>query len=136
MKQFEVSPLDQHYVEESLVDTTNLAAAANYYPASTGALVGAYKDFSFTGKIIEGGADTITILVQGMNDEDTAAGDWITLYGYRDDANTTAASVAVVGATQTFSWSFNNFNYKYYRIVVTPTSADNTAIVKLRKKAL
>jgi len=136
MKQFEVSPLDQHYVEESLVDTTNLAAAAAYYPASTGALVGAYKDFSFTGKFIEGVGETITMLVQGMNDEDTASGDWITVYGYRDDANTTVASVVATNATVTYSWSFNNFNFKYYRIVVTPDSATNTAIVKLRKKAL
>lgn len=136
MKQFEVSPLDQHYVEESLVDTTNLAAAAAYYPASTGALVGAYKDFSFTGKFIEGAGETITMLVQGMNDEDTASGDWITVYGYRDDANSTVASVVATNATVTYSWSFNNFNYKYYRIVVTPDSATNTAIVKLRKKAL
>lgn len=135
-KSAEVSPLDQHYIEESLVDTTNVAAAAQYYPASTGALVGNHKDFSFTGKFIEGAGETITMLVQGMNDEDTASGDWITLYGYRDDLNSTTASVVATNQTTTYSWSFNDFNYKYYRVVVTPDSATNTAIVKLRKKAL
>jgi len=135
-KSSEISPLDQHYIEESLVDTTNLTASAKYYPASTGALVGPHKDFSFTGKFIEGAAETITMLVQGMNDEDTAAGDWITLYGYRDDLNSTVASVVATNQTTTFSWSFNDFNYKYYRVVVTPDSATNTAIVKLRKKSL
>jgi len=136
-KVYEVAPLNSQYVEQSLVDTTNITAVAHYYPgdpATTGALVAAYKDFSFTGQLID--AAGITMVVQATNDEAPGASDWITVYGYRDDTNATVNSVGGAGTT-TFSWSFNEFNYKYFRVVVTPvTGGTNTVIIKMRKKAL
>jgi hypothetical protein len=46
----EIDPLDTHYMNESLVDTTNVTAATHYYPGSTGATMDGYADLSLSGK--------------------------------------------------------------------------------------
>lgn len=51
IKVFNVAPLNSSYVNAFIdVDTTNVAAAATYYPASTGISMDGYKSFSLTGK--------------------------------------------------------------------------------------
>ena len=134
-KKYEISPLDTHNVSTSLLDTTNLAAATNYYPATTGTSMDGYKDLSLSGKFIDGDG-TFTMTVEAMNDEDTTNGDWIQVYGYDDKNNVTANSWTVTNGTLTYAISFNEMNYKYYRIKVVNDGATNTAILKTRRKAL
>ncbi len=132
------SPDRASYVQDSLVDTTNIAAATNYYPSSTGMSMDGYKDMSLTGKIIEGDAVTDTIEVQATDDEDTTNADWITIYGYRLDTNALANSITTGGAagTYTFAWEFANLNYSYYRVKLVTADATNTVIIKMRRKSL
>ena len=140
---FEVSPLNLQVLEESLVDTTNHAVSAGIqYPSADGLVMMGYKDFSITGKFICGADNTITLTIQGTNDEDAtpASRDWITLYAYRTDTNTVVNSIAnPVSTTTTFAWDFDNCNYRYIRInlVITNVGAlSNTIILKIRRKAL
>lgn len=137
-KIFEVSPISQQFVSESLVDTTNLAADTNYYPSATGATMDGYQDISLTGKFIDGDG-TVTLTIEAMNDEDTTSGDWIdvTKAWYDAENNTTGnASYTVTNGTLTFALDADNFNYRYYRVVVVNNGATNTVIVKSRRKAL
>jgi len=120
-----------------LVDTTNVTAATHYYPSATGESMDGYDDMSLTGKLIDADG-TLTLTVEGTNDEDTATADWIdvTKGGYRTDDNSVGnASITVTNGTETFAIDFDNFNYKYYRVKVVADGATNTVIVKGRKKA-
>jgi len=139
-KVFEVSPVNQQFVSESLVDTTNVSTDS--YPSTTGATMDGYSDLSLTGQMIEAGGESLTLTVEATNDEDTAAGIWIdvTPAGYRADDNTTgnASIIANAGSgTVNFALDFDNFNYRYYRVTVTATdSANNTLSLKARRKAI
>mgnify|MGYP001152442288 CR=1 FL=1 len=131
----EVNPITTHVVDESLVDTTNIAATT-YYPSSSGAAMYGYKDLSLTGKLVDADG-TLVLTVEATNDEDTAAGDWhdVTRGGYRPDDNTTGnASITVINGTETYAIDFDNLNYRYYRVKVTQTGATNTVIIKARRK--
>ena len=140
---FEVAPLNLQVLEESLVDVVNHAATAGIsYPSDDGLVMMGYKDLSLTGEFICGADNTVTLTVEGTNDEDPvpANRNWIVLYSYRTDTNTVVNSVACgAGATATFAWDFDETNYKYARIrlvVVNGGVLSNTVIVKIRRKAL
>jgi hypothetical protein len=131
----EQSPLDQQYVNESLVDTTNVAATTHYYPSSSGDTMDGYKDMSLTGKLIDADG-TLTLSLECMNDEDTAAGDWNSVYFYDDVANANVLTQTVTNGTITFAVSANNNNFRRFRWGVTASGATNTVILKQRRKAL
>jgi hypothetical protein len=140
---FEVSPLNLQVLEESLLDTTNHAVSAGIsYPSDDGLVMMGYRDFSITGKFICGADNTVTLTIEGTNDEDAtpANRDWIVLYAYRTDTNTVINSIAcAASSTATFGWDFDNLNYRYVRarLVITNTGAlSNTIILKIRRKAL
>lgn len=128
----EQSPLNEQYVEASIVDTTNVATGT-YYPAATGLAFGAYKNLSITGKLIDGAGETTTLTWEVSNDEDTAAADWVGVYGYDAVTDTTINSVAATDATTLFAIDFDNFNYRNIRFKITATAATNTVIVKIRR---
>ena len=130
----EVDPLSEQYVNESLVDTTNVSAVTHYYPSSTGGTMDGYKDQSMTGKFIDADG-TLTLTLQVTNDEDTS-GDWNGAYFYDDELNATVNSKTVTNGTELFSLSMNNNNFRRYRWVVVASGATNTVILKERKKAL
>lgn len=134
-KTSEQSPLSQGYVADSLLDTTNIAAATNYYPASTGMSMDGYKDMSLSGKFIDADG-TMTLTVEAMNDEDTTNGDWVQVYGYDSKNNTTVNSLSVTNSTLTYTWDFDNFNYSYFRVKMVNDGATNTGIIKMRRKGL
>ena len=131
----ESDPLSTQYLNESLVDTTNVAATTHYYPGSTGASMDGYADLSLTGKFIDADG-TLTLTLQVTNDEDTTSGDWNGAYFYDDELNATVNSKTVTNGTELFSLSCNNNNFRYYRWVVVASGATNTVILKGRKKAL
>ena len=140
---FEVAPLNLQVLEESLVDVANHAATAGVsYPSDDGLVMMGYKDLSLTGKFICGADNTISMTVEGTNDEDAtpANRDWIVLYAYRTDTNTVVNAVACgASATATYAWDFDECNYRYVRIrlvIVNGGVLSNTVIIKIRRKAL
>lgn len=148
----EANPLNSQYVEEAAVDTTNVAAAATYYPSSLGMAMAGYKNFSITGKYIDGDAVATTLSVQGTNDSDTTNADWVNVQGQvQGITGTVTGTVAGVAGTaivpgsvatqlstalaqtMTFAWDFDNCNFRYIRILLTPGDATNTAIIYMRR---
>lgn len=73
----EIDPVDEHYIEEELIDTTNVAAATNYYPSSTGKALGNFKNMALH-FVTSGG---VTMTVEAKIDDST---DWadVTPAGY------------------------------------------------------
>lgn len=124
---------------DDLADETNLAIGTAYYPSSDGLSNDWFNGYTFTGKMIDADA-RITLKLQGTNDEDLTAADWIDLYFYRRDTNATVNQVQNPAGpgfgTVTFACEIVDCNYKYLRWEVTTASADNTVIIKGRRKAL
>lgn len=137
-KSTEQSPLSAKYVADSIIDTTNVAAATNYYPSSTGMSMDGYKNMSITGKIIEGDAVTDTIEIQATNDEDTTGASWITVYFYdvKNNIMNNIITTGGVAGTYTFAIDLSDFNFSYFRVKGVTADATNTWEIKMRRTAL
>jgi len=131
----EANPISTHYLNQSLVDTTNVSAATHYYPSATGGSMDGYKDMSLTGKFIDADG-TLTLTLEVTNDEDRLFTDTASVYFYDDELNATVATKTVTNGTELFELSVNNCNFRYYRWVVVASGATNTVILKNRLKAL
>lgn len=145
----EINPITSQVIEESLVDTTNVAASQQYYPSALGMAMMGYKDFSITGKYIDGDSTVSVIMVQATNDEDATNADWVAIQGQIQGitgAVTGTSGTLAVGLfttnitsstaqTVTFAWEFDNLNYRFVRVGLLPGDATNTAIIKARRKA-
>lgn len=138
-KTINLTPESSKYVQDSLVDTTNVAAATNYYPSSTGMSMDGYKDFSLSGKFIDADG-TMTLSIEATNDEDTTNADWIdiSLLGIdsKTGINVITSAMTVTNGTLTFGIEYNNLNYSNIRVKMVNNGATNTAIIKARRKAL
>jgi hypothetical protein len=113
----ERDPIDEHYVEEELVDTTNVGTGTNYYPSSTGRALGSYNNVSIHA-VTSGG---VTATIEAKIDDST---DWvdITPAGYRLDDNTTGNASFV---DQTFMLDFDNLHVRHVRIKSVTSDATN-----------
>lgn len=136
-KVIDQSPDRANYVQDSLLDTTNVAAATGYYPSATGMSMDGFKDLSISGYIIQGDAVTDTIEVQVTNDEDpTDTTAWITTYAYspKTDTNINIVTTGGVAGTYQFLLDFDNLNYTYFRIKLVTGDSTNTINIKSRRK--
>lgn len=132
----EISPLDEHYLPQSLVDTTNLAVATHYFPGATGGLVGAYNSIiTWTGKLTDAD-ETLTLTLEVTNDEDTAAADWKAIQFTDKNTGSLVSSITITNGTATFAISAEKMTFSYYRIVVVAGGATNTVIVKEKRASL
>jgi hypothetical protein len=145
LKTSEGDPISQHLLNQTPnVDTTNETATTHYYPSATGQTQDGYSDFSATIKVIDGDG-TVTITLEGTNDEDTTSGDWhdITTALGCDASNNPAyrnttgnLSYTVTNGTMTLALSAPRLNYASVRWVAVFSGATNTSILKGRVKAL
>lgn len=124
----ETDPLDQHFVEEELVDTTNTTAATTYYPSSTGFSMSNYNNLSIHG-VTSGG---VTFTLEAKIDDST---DWvdITPAGYRLDDNTTGNASLV---DQTFIMDFDDLHVRNVRIVSITSDNTNAEQYHIKRTAL
>jgi len=83
----ETDPIDEHYVEEELEDTTNVAGGTLYYPSTTGRAMGNFNNMSMH-YVTSGG---VTTTIEAKIDDST---DWvdITPAGFELATNATGAA--------------------------------------------
>lgn len=134
-KTIDQSPDRSSYVQDSILDATNITAATNYYPSSTGMSMDGFKDMSITGKFIDADG-TMTMTVEASNDEDSATADWVQIYGFDTKNNAIVNSWTITNGTLTFAIDFDNLNYSLFRIVMINNGSTNTGIIKMRRKSL
>lgn len=124
------------YVPDSPLDTTNIAAATNYYPSATGMSMDGYKDLSLSGKLIDADG-TMTMSIEVTNDEDTTNADWIdaslSCIDVKTGINVIAAALTLTNATLTFGLLLKNLNFSNFRIKMVNDGATNTGIIKIRR---
>jgi len=115
----EIDPISEHYAEEELIDTTNVAAATNYYPSSDGKVLGAFNIVSIQG-IISGG---VTATIEATWD-DAASPDWvdITPAGYDLLTNVTGGASFI---DTNFALDFDQLNAKKVRIKSVTSDGTN-----------
>ena len=133
LKTIDQSPDRNAYVQDSIVDTVNVAAstlvAPTYYPSVTGMAMDGYRHLSFTGKYI----DTVagTIFIDATNDEDTTLGDWIQ-QSFKDTASDTTVN-SYTTTNGVLSIKLDNFNFSNFRVRMITGSSSNTVIIKARR---
>lgn len=126
------NPTPAYFTQWEWWDGTNLAATTNYYPSALWFSMDNYKHLSISWKMID--ADwTMTLTVEGTNDEDQTNADWIQIYWYDDQNKSVSNSWTITNSTLTFAISFNNCNYQYMRVKMVNNWATNTFILKLRQ---
>ena len=135
LKGIEQAPLSSQYVLDSLLDTTNVTAATNYYPSATGMAMDGFRDMSLTGQLIDSDSTT-TMTLEVTNDEDATNANWQQIYGYDSIGNVNINSVICASTTKNFAWNFDNFNFSLFRVKIVNGDNTNTMIVKCRRKAL
>lgn len=112
----EIDPVDEHYGEEELIDTTDIAAATNYYPSSTGKAMGNFNNMML--HLV--GSGGVTVTVEAKIDDST---DWadVTLGANNLITNTHAASyVDTSGMLQ-----FKDLWVRNVRVKVVTSDATN-----------
>jgi len=135
----ESDPLSSQYVDNAInVDTTNVGAGPTYYPSVNGLELDGSKNFSWTGKLIEGDAEDNTLTVEVMNDEDLSSGDWITTtYFYDLTTNTWVTSYGCNATTTLMAGCMDDINFSRVRFkFVGGGSATNTIIINGRTTAI
>lgn len=113
----EKNPIDEHYIETELIDSTNVAAATNYYPSASGKTQGGDIGTSI-GMVTSGG---VTFAIQGTND-DSASPDWqdITVNFY--DAVT---GIPATGYVDSSTMLIGNAPFKKIRVQSITSDATN-----------
>ena len=114
----EIDPVDEHYVEEELIDRTNTTAATTYYPSSTGLSMGNFNNLS-----IQFGITDAIFTVEAKIDDST---DWIdiTKAGYELKTNTTGNASFYNATGVTGILDFDDLHVRDVRI--KSVTADNT----------
>lgn len=123
------------YINELLEQVINQGTNvpnATYFPDINGLYVGMNHHITLTGTLIDGAAETTTIVVQASNDRDRTA-NWITpIFGYNSVLHTWVDQMSVTNATLNFAWDFDFWNYSFFRIYLTTTNPTNTVNIFAR----
>lgn len=134
-KTIDQSPDRASYVVDTLVNTTNVAAATNYYPSALGMSMDGFKDLCLSGRLIDADG-TIDVTVEVANNPNPATAVFHQIYGYDAEANAVVNTVGCNNSTKTFVWDFDNLNATWFRIKSVTSGATNTVWLFIRRKSL
>lgn len=126
------NPTPSYYQQIEWRDGTNLPATTNYYPSALWLSMDQYKNFSISGKMIDADG-TMTLTVEGTNDEDQTNADRVQMYWLNTFNNTMENSRAVTNGTLTYAIKFDTMNFQFVRVKMINNGATNTFILKLRQ---
>lgn len=121
-----IRDMSDQYVSETLIDTTNVAAATNYYPSSSGVSMDGYKNLSIQG-LTSGG---VTTTIEVTND-DAASPDWFDITTHLYDWVSAAYAASYVDVNMLFF--LENLNVKALRIKSVTSDATNAVQYNLRR---
>jgi hypothetical protein len=124
------NPVSEQYAEETLIDLTNVAAATNYYPSTTGLPMAGFRSLSVQGNIAGG----VTVTIEATND-DAASPDWHDITLAFTNLVTGAAAAASYVDTN-FLLSLADLNVRAVRIKSVTSDATNGVQYNIRRKAL
>lgn len=122
-----VSPIrdtSDQYISETLINTTNVGAATNYYPSAAGMCMDGYSSISISG-VTAGG---VTTTIEATN-SDEASPDWLDVTAAFTNliVNPPAIGASYVDVNFALVTSLMQAsNFKYFRIKSVTSDATNT----------
>jgi hypothetical protein len=127
-KEIDIAPLNQQFVAEDQIDTTNVGAATNYYPSSSGLSMDGYSGVAIQANTAGGVTTTIEVTLHGAAsptwiDITDSCYNWV-LGGVR--YNTSFVDVP-------FLLFLENLNVKAIRIKSITSDATNTVVYSMRR---
>lgn len=125
-KVFEVNPLSEHHVEETLADETNGADGTYYYYVD----MDGYKHFSAQLEL-SGGSGTCTVTVEATNQDDGTAAASCT---YQDVTNGLFGSASYTASDFLIADTAQSFKYVRYKVVASTGGADDADWTIYHKK--
>jgi hypothetical protein len=120
--------VSDQYLAETLVDTTNVAAATTYYPSASGLSMDGYRNLSLEG-LISGG---VTTTIEVTND-DAASPDWLDITDSLYNWITGGTRYATSWVDTNFLFQMDNVNFKNIRIKSVTSDATNAVQYNLRR---
>mgnify|MGYP001548464897 CR=1 FL=1 len=125
-KMFEINPLSEHHVEETLADVTNGADGTYYYYVD----MDGYKHFSSQLEL-SGGSGTCTVTVEATNQDDGTAAASCT---YQDVTSGLFGSASFTASNFLIADTAQSFKYIRYKVVASTTGADDADWTIYHKK--
>lgn len=122
----QIRDLSDQYVAEDLIDTTNVAAATNYYPSSSGVSMDGYRNLSIEALTSGGVTSTIEVTIDGASSPD-----WIDITSQVYDWVTGAYAASYVDVN--FLMFLENLNVKAVRIKSVTSDATNAVQYNIRR---
>lgn len=128
IKNSPIRDISDQYVNETLIDTTNVGAATNYYPSSSGLSMDGYKNLSIQGNISGG----VTVTIEATND-DAASPDWNDITDSLYNWITGGTRYASSWVDTNFFFQIDNCNWKNIRIKSITSDATNGVQYNVRR---
>jgi len=127
-----VNPAWSNYLTEELLNTTNIAAATNYYPATTGGSLDGYKHLSMTGSMVD--ADAVDDIISLEVTNDVTGTVWYTAHGY-DVINDTNVDILTRSGAGTLNYAvkYDNLVFNRFRIKHVTGGSTNTEIIRIKR---
>ncbi len=127
-KGFLIRDVSDQYVSETLIDTTNVGAATNYYPSTAGISMDGYKNLTIQAQISGG----VTATIEATND-DAASPDWIDITDSLYNWTTAGTRYSASWVDTNFLFDLTNCNWKNVRIKSITSDATNSIQYNIRK---
>lgn len=134
----EIAPARHADVTESLTDSTATAIGTYYFPSSDGiSMSGFNAGVGFTGKLVAPSGCTMTLTIEGTNDEDSS-GDWIDVtQKFESEAGATGGA-SVVATNATVLFSLDKIDYPFGKVrakLDIAGGASTSETIKMTRKA-
>lgn len=125
-----IRDISDQYVNETLIDSTNVAAATNYYPSASGVSMDGYSSISIQG-MTSGG---VTTTIEATND-DASSPDWVDITkSFIDMITAVAGGASFVDVNFLLSLANKDvLNVKAIRIKSVTSDATNAVQYNIRR---
>lgn len=123
-----IRDVSDQYVNETLIDTTNVGAATNYYPSSAGLAMDGYSGLSIQAQISGG----VTATIEVTND-DASSPDWVDITDSCYNWTTAGTRYSASWVDTNFLFMLENLNVKAVRIKSITSDATNSVQYNVRR---
>jgi hypothetical protein len=123
----EVSPINLVPITETLINSTNVAAATVQLPSASGMSMLGFSGLSISGQLID-----VSSLIVEVTDDDSGTL-WHQVYFYDCVNNLVTNIITATGITVNFAISVDNCNFHSVRVTYVTPDATNTLNVRCRR---
>ena len=131
----EIDPLDEHHMEDELIDDTDITAATHYYPSAIGISMGPYNNLSCHYGIADPDG-SIELITQAKNDDST---DWVDINASgKELSDNTVGNTSFIAVNETVTGiiAHNDLHVRDVRYKIVTSGATNAIQLHIKRTAL